>query len=264
MSLPTLFLSHGSPMLALTDTPAHRFLREFASKIARPRAVLVVSAHFETGQPTVVSDPKPEMIYDFRGFPRPLYEIDYPAPGDAVVAADIAEHLRAAGLPVDIAPKRGFDHGTWIPLSLVWPEADLPLVQLSIQPHRDAAYHHALGRALAALRELDVLVIGTGAATHNLRVLFGNPAGMPALDAAPVEWAREFGDWIAGKAAAGDMASLIDYRARAPHAGMAHPEEDHFLPFFVALGAAGEGARGERIHNSYEYSALSMDMYRFD
>jgi len=263
MSLPTFFLSHGSPMLALSDTPAHRFLEHFASTLPRPRAVLVVSAHFETDRPTVVSDPHPEMIYDFRGFPKPLYEINYPAPGDAAVAAEVADELRSAGLPVDVAPKRGFDHGTWIPLSLVWPSADVPLVQLSIQPHRDAAYHYALGRAIAALRDKDVLVIGTGAATHNLHVLFRNPGGMPAVDAPPVDWAREFADWVADRAAVGDAASLIDYRAKAPHAVMAHPEDDHLLPFFVALGAAGEGARGERIHNSYEYQALSMDMYRF-
>ncbi|MCX5579019.1 DODA-type extradiol aromatic ring-opening family dioxygenase [Kaistia terrae] len=263
MSLPTFFLSHGSPMLALTDTPAHRFLKAFASTVARPRAVLVVSAHFETERPTVVADPNPEMIYDFRGFPKPLYEIDYPAPGDAAVAGEVAELLRAAGLAVDVAPKRGFDHGTWIPLSLVWPDASVPLVQLSIQPHSDAAHHFVLGRAIAALREENLLVIGTGAATHNLRVLFRNPGGMPAVDAAPVDWAREFADWVADRAASGDTASLIDYRAKAPHAVMAHPEDDHFMPFFVALGAAGEGAKGERIHNSYEYSALSMDMYRF-
>lgn len=264
MSLPTFFLSHGSPMLALTDTPAHRFLKSFASSLEQPRAVVVVSAHFETDRPTVVSDANPEMIYDFRGFPKPLYEIDYPAPGDAALAREVADLLAASGLPVDVAPKRGFDHGTWIPLSLVWPDADVPLVQLSIQPHRDAAHHVALGRALAALREDNVLVIGTGAATHNLRVLFLNPGGMPAVDAAPVDWAREFADWVADRASMGDVAALVDYRAQAPHAVMAHPEDDHFMPFFVALGAAGAGAKGERIHNSYEYSALSMDMYRFD
>ncbi|BCP54045.1 dioxygenase [Kaistia sp. 32K] len=264
MSLPTLFLSHGSPMLALTDTPAHRFLQSLASTLPRPRAVVIVSAHFETGTPTVVSDANPEMIYDFRGFPKALYEIDYPAPGDATLAAEVVERLRTAGLPIDVAPKRGFDHGTWIPLSLVWPEANVPLVQLSIQPHLNPAHHLMLGRALAGLREESILVIGTGAATHNLRALFRNPAGMPAVDAPPVDWAREFADWVADRAAAGDTAALVDYRAQAPHAVMAHPEDEHFLPFFVALGAAGEGARGERIHNSYEYEALSMDMYRFD
>jgi 4,5-DOPA dioxygenase extradiol len=263
MSLPSFFLSHGSPMLALTDTPAHRFLVDFAGTIERPRAVIVVSAHFETAEPTVVSDPNPEMIYDFRGFPRSLYEIVYPAPGDADLAGNVAARLREAGLPVAVLPKRGFDHGTWIPLSLVWPDADVPLLQLSIQPHRNAAHHLALGKALAGLREDGVLVIGTGAATHNLRVLFRNPGGMPSVDAPPVDWAREFADWVADRAAAGDTEALVDYRARAPHAEMAHPEDEHFLPFFVALGAAGEGARGERIHTSYEYSALSMDMYRF-
>ncbi|MCX5514563.1 dioxygenase [Kaistia algarum] len=264
MSLPTYFLSHGSPMLALMDTPAHRFLAELGKTIERPRAVVVVSAHFETAEPVVVADEHPAMIYDFRGFPRALYEITYPAPGDAGIAAEVAEDLRAAGLPVAVEGKRGFDHGTWVPLSLIWPNADVPLVQLSIQPHHDAAWHYALGRALAKLREEDILVIGTGAATHNLSLFFKNPNGRPEVDDPVVGWAREFADWIAEQAQAGDVASLVDYRARAPHAVMAHPEDDHFLPFFVALGAAGEGAEGQRIHNSYEYGALSMDMYRFD
>lgn len=263
MTLPTCFLSHGSPMLALLDTSAHRFLQALGAELPRPRAVLVVSAHFETDQPTVVADANPEMIYDFRGFPKPLYDIVYPAPGDSAVAEEVAATLKAAGIPVEIAAKRGFDHGTWVPLSLVWPKADVPLVQLSIQPHRDAAYHFALGRALAGLRDQGILIIGTGAATHNLGLFF-KAGGPPPLDAPIAPWAREFTDWIADRAEAGDTASLVDYRAKAPHAVMAHPRDDHFLPFFVALGAAGEGAVGHRIHNSYEYGALSMDMYRFD
>lgn len=263
MSLPTYFLSHGSPMLALTDTPAHHFLEKLGSDLPRPRAVVVVSAHYETDTPAVVADDHPEMIYDFRGFAKALYEIVYPAPGDAAVAAEIAGALRAAGLPVAVEAHRGFDHGTWIPLSLVWPDADVSLVQLSIQPHQDAAYHLALGRALQRLREDDILVIGTGAATHNLRMFF-RAGGPPPLDAPVADWAREFTDWVADKAAAGDVKSLVDYRSLAPHAVMAHPKDDHFLPFFVALGAAGEGAKGTRVHNSYEYGALSMDMYRFE
>jgi len=262
MSLPTYFLSHGSPMLALMDTPAHRFLVDLGASIAKPRAVVVVSAHFETDAPVVVSDAHPEMIYDFRGFPRPLYEIVYPAPGDAAVADEVADALRAAGLPVSIAAHRGFDHGTWVPLSLIWPHADVPLVQLSVQPHRDAAWHFALGQALAALREQDILVIGTGAATHNLRSVF-RAGGMAPVDAPTEGWAREFSDWIAAHAAEGDTYGLVHYREHAPHAVMAHPEDDHFMPFFVALGAAGQGAKGERVHNSYEYGTLSMDMYRF-
>lgn len=262
MSLPTYFVSHGSPMLALMDTPAHRFLAGLGETIPRPRAVVVVSAHFETEAPVVVTDAHPEMIYDFRGFPKPLYEIVYPAPGDAGVAAEVMETLRAAGLPVSTAEHRGFDHGSWVPLSLVWPEADVPLVQLSIQPHRDAAWHLALGRAIATLRDQDILVIGTGAATHNLRSVF-RAGGMAPVDAPVADWAREFSDWIADHAAAGDVDGLVHYRERAPHAVMAHPEDDHFMPFFVALGAAGQGAKGERIHSSYEYGTLSMDMYRF-
>lgn len=264
MSLPTLFLSHGSPMLALTDTPAHRFLQSLAATLPRPRAIVVVSAHFETDEPVVVSDLHPEMIYDFRGFPPALSEIVYGAPGDAATAAEVHDLLRAAGMPVTVAPKRGFDHGAWVPLSLAWPDAKVPIVQLSIQPHHDAAYHFALGRALEALRAENILVIGTGSATHNLGLFFRNPNGRPTVDAPPVDWAVTFADWIADRAAAGDAESLVDYRVRAPFAEMAHPEDDHFLPFFVALGAAGKGAKGTRIHNSYEYGALAMDMYRFD
>lgn len=262
MSLPTYFLSHGSPMLALMDTPAHRFLVDLGSSLQKPRAVVIVSAHFETEAPVVVADEHPPMIYDFRGFPRPLYEIVYPAPGDAAIATEVADALKDAGLPVSVAAHRGFDHGTWVPLSLVWPAADVPLVQLSIQPHHDAAWHFALGRALSALREQDILVIGTGAATHNLRSVFRS-GGMAPVDAPAEGWAREFADWIADHAARGDTDGLVHYRERAPHAVMAHPEDDHFMPFFVALGAAGPGAKGERVHNSYEYGTLSMDMYRF-
>lgn len=264
MSLPTFFLSHGSPMLAVMETPAHHFLTEFGKTLPKPRAALVVSAHFETEAPVVVSDAHPDMIYDFRGFPQALYEIVYPAPGAAAIAAEVAERLKSAGVPISIAEHRGYDHGTWVPLSLVWPLADVPIVQLSIQPHRDAAWHFALGRALASLRDENILVIGTGAATHNLGLFFRNPNGRPNLDDPVVGWAAEFSDWIAQRAEAGDAPGLVDYRARAPHAELAHPEDDHFLPFFVALGAAGEGARGTRIHNSYEYGALAMDMYRFD
>lgn len=261
MPLPTLFVSHGSPMLALTPTPAQAFLKGLAASLPRPRAIVIVSPHFLARSPVVVADPHPGMIYDFGGFPPELSEIRYPAPGDPALAAEVASRLNAAGFETGLLAERGYDHGSWVPLSLIWPDADIPVVQLSVQPYEDAAYHLRLGRALADLPAEDVLVMGTGAMTHNLRELVRGGLKQPD---APVEaWAAGFADWIADRAAKGDEASLVDYIAHAPDAQRAHPEDDHFLPFFVALGAAGEGAIGTRIHHSVEYGALVMDAYSF-
>jgi 4,5-DOPA dioxygenase extradiol len=261
MTQPTLFVSHGSPMLALTPSPAREFLAGLAATLERPKAIVAVSAHFTTREPAVVADPKPPMIYDFGGFPDELYRMVYPAPGDPVVANEVAAMLTAARLRPTVVRERGFDHGTWVPLSVIWPEADVPIVQLAIQPYENAAYHLSLGRAIAGLRQQDILVVGTGAMTHNLRELMSG--GLKPIDAPAEEWAVAFADWVADKAAAGASGDLADYERQAPSATRAHPSDDHFLPFFVALGAAGEGARGERIHASIEYGALSMDAYRF-
>lgn len=261
MTLPTLFVSHGSPMLALTPTPARAFLQGLAESLPRPRAIVIASPHFPARSPVVVADPHPTMIYDFGGFPPELSEIRYPAPGDPGLASEVAGKLAEAGFETGLLGERGYDHGSWVPLSLIWPEADIPVVQLSIQPYEDAAYHLRLGRALADLPGEDVLVMGTGAMTHNLRELMRG--GLRNPDAPAEAWASGFADWIADRAGAGDVTSLVDYIAHAPDAQRAHPEDDHFLPFFVALGAAGEGAIGTRIHHSIEYGALVMDAYSF-
>ncbi len=261
MTQPTYFVSHGSPMLALTPSPARAFLQQLGKEIERPRAIVVASPHFPAREPVVVADPHPAMIYDFGGFPDELYRINYPAPGDPELAVEVAGLIRAAGLPSHLVGERGFDHGTWVPLSLMWPAADIPVVQLSIEPEQNAAYHLALGRALAPLREQDVLVVGTGAMTHNFEELFRG--GMKPIDAPAADWATTFVDWIADRSREGDVDELVNYETLAPSAARAHPDDDHFLPFFVALGAAGVGAHGERIHASIEYGALAMDAYRF-
>lgn len=261
MTLPALFVSHGSPMLAITPSAAHEFLRELSGSLARPDALVVASPHFPALAPTVVADPRPEMIYDFRGFPPELSKIVYPAPGEPDLARDVAKLLGGGGFEARTLERRGYDHGIWVPLSLIWPEADIPIVQLSIQPRQDAAYHRRLGAALRPLLDRNVMVIGTGAITHNLGELMSG--GLPELDAEPEEWAVSFADWLAERAADEDHGALTGYRAAAPAAARAHPEDDHLLPFFVALGAAGPNARGERIHRSIEYGALAMDAYLF-
>lgn len=259
---PTLFISHGSPMIAVQDSPARRFLIEFGRSLPRPKAIVIASAHFETPMPVIVSDPAPEMIYDFGNFDPRLFEIVYPAPGEPDLAVVVAQRLQSAGLAPRIAPKRGYDHGTWVPLSLMYPHADVPVVQVSIQPLADPAHHLAVGRALAGLAEEDVLLIGSGSLTHNLGEVFDRRrGGMRPLDGPMDAWAIGFADWFADKIAGNDVAALVDYRALAPEAVRNHPHDDHLLPLYVALGAAGEGARPERVHTSGQHGSLMMDTY---
>lgn len=260
--LPTLFISHGSPTVAIDDSPARRFLAGLGAALPRPKAIVVASAHFTTEVPVVVTDPKPEMIYDFGGFARALFEIVYPAPGEPEVAMAVAERLAAAGLKPMVAPKRGYDHGTWVPLHLMYPDADIPVVQVSVQPHRDPAHHLAVGRALAGLAAEDVLVVGSGAITHNLNEVFDRRrGGLKPLEGPMEPWAVDFAGWFADRIGAGDVAALLDYRRRAPAAERNHPHDDHLLPLYVPLGAAGEGARPERLHTSGQFGSLMMDTY---
>jgi len=256
MLMPTLFLSHGSPMLLLEEHPSRDFLRGLASLVPRPTAIIVASAHWLTEEPAVSVSAAPETVHDFYGFPEVLYQMRYPAPGAPAIAQETAGLLANAGFVVGQDPGQGLDHGAWQVLALAWPEADIPVFQLSIQPHRDPAHHERVGRALASLRRSNVLVIGSGSATHNLRAL--RREARPSTDA----WAQAFDDWLSEKIVAGDRDALLDYRRQAPHAALAHPTDEHLLPLYVALGAA-EAAPGERIHASFSRGNLSMAAFRF-
>ena len=255
---PTLFLSHGSPMTAITDTPGHRFLAGLAATMPRPRAILMASAHWLTLGPAVSAPERNETIHDFGGFPPALYACRYPAPGAPELARRAAGLLDAAGLPAAIDPTRGLDHGAWVPLLLAWPEADIPVAQLAIQPRRDPAYHLALGRALAPLAGEDVLVIGSGSFTHNLGRIRRDAVGAP--DEPDV---AAFADWMDAALEQGRTEDLLAYRSRAPFAQEQHPTDEHLLPLYVALGAAGPGAKAERLHVSADYGVLRMDAFAF-
>lgn len=259
---PSLFLSHGSPMLALTDTPARRFLGAYGAELERPKAIVVASAHYETCRPVALAARNPRTIYDFGGFDPRLYEITYPAPGDPELAGRVTELLGAAGFPATIDESWGYDHGVWVPLSLLFPEADIPIVAVSVQPDADPKHHFALGQALAPLREEGVLVIGSGSLTHNLAAI-RSELGRNPVDAPGADWAVAFADWMNAKIADGDVDALLDYRAQAPYARQNHPTDEHLLPLFTAMGAAGTTARGTRVHTSHEYGALMMDAYAF-
>jgi 4,5-DOPA dioxygenase extradiol len=258
MTMPSLFLSHGAPTLPLTDTPARAFLQQLGGEIARPSAILVISAHWETAVPTVSAVERNETIHDFGGFPRALYEMRYPAPGSPSVAARVADLLRARDLDCKIDRSRGLDHGAWVPLRLMYPHADIPVLQLSLQSHLGPGHHLLVGRALAPLRQEGVLIIGSGSFTHDLSEVGGHGPNDPAPD-----WVDGFAEWFHAALTGNETDALLDYRRRAPFAAKNHPTEEHLLPLFAALGAAGENAEAERLHASATYSVLRMDVYAF-
>ena len=256
--LPSLFISHGSPMLALTEAPARDFLRGFGQTIARPKAILVASAHWETRAPAVNAVARNETIYDFRGFPRALYELSYNPPGDPALAEHVSDLLCAAGLQSTVDHARGLDHGAWVPLFLAYPDADIPVLQVSVQSHLGPAHHYQLGQALAPLRDEGVLIIGSGSWTHDLRRFRGQ-----AIDAPEDPRTHAFSEWMDTALAESRRCDLLTYRTKAPFAADEHPTEEHLLPLFVAMGAAGDNAKSSRIHASCTYGMLRMDAYAF-
>ena len=258
--LPTLFVSHGSPMTAVEPGAARDAWIALARSLPRPRAILIASAHWETGLPMVTGNPRPETIHDFGGFPDELYAIRYAAPGAPDVAAQAVATLRDAGITAAVDGCRGLDHGAWVPLMHMYPDADVPVVQLSVQPDRGAAHHLALGRALAPLAEQGVLIVGSGHATHNLRdwmAQMRRPAG-------ELPYVAGFAEWLAARLQANDAEALVAWKERGPEAARAHPSDEHYLPLLIAFGAAGDAPRVERFHRGIVGGALAMDAYRFE
>ena len=258
--LPTLFISHGSPMLAIQESPAHHFLLGLGKTLPKPDAILVASAHWESmGGPAVSLASDPETIHDFGGFPRALFEIQYRAPGTPEAATRATDLLRQAGFAVKTSAARGLDHGAWVPLRLMYPQADIPVAQVSVVRGATPAEHLRIGRALSSLRNEGVLVIGSGSITHNLYEFRGQD-----IDAPVPSWVSDFDVWMKERLEQNDSESLLGYREKAPFAARNHPTEEHISPLFVAMGAAGETATIKRLHGSYEYGVLAMDMYAFE
>ena len=257
--MPVLFASHGAPTLPIEPGDTGAAWRKLGEQLPRPSAVLVISAHWETRIPTVSLAAHPETIHDFSGFPEELYKLQYPAPGAPGMAQSAAHALQQAGIPVRLDDARGLDHGAWVPLSLMYPKADIPVAQLSLQPDKDPAWHIALGRALRPLRGQGVLIVGSGSISHNLRALFNHPQGTPAP-----QWVTDFCDWMAERIEAGDLDALSSYRTLAPHAVQNHPTDEHLLPLFVALGATEKIVSAQRLNRVMTYGMLAMDAWLFD
>lgn len=257
LHIPPLFISHGSPMFALEKGQAAEMLSALGRQLPRPKAILVASAHWDTRAPAVSTATRPDTIHDFYGFPAALYQLRYLPPGAVETATQAAALLHAAGLPCSAEPKRGLDHGAWVPLLFQYPAADIPVAQISIQTRLGPAAALGIGRLLAPLADEGVLLMGSGSITHNFQEL---DAGAPAGHAAP--WVNEFVDWMAQQVADGNEQALLDYRRLAPHGAKAHPSEDHLVPLHFALGAAR--CRGRRLPGGVTLGSLSMDSFVFD
>jgi 4,5-DOPA dioxygenase extradiol len=255
--LPTLFISHGAPTMPLEDIPARKFLEELGPQYNKVKTVLCISAHWVTTIPAVNTAETPETIHDFYGFPKELYKIEYPAHGDQKLAQQVAELIQAADIPCDVDEKRGLDHGAWVPMMLMYPPADIPVFQLSIQQNLDPAQHLELGRAIGKLRSENVLIMGSGGAVHPLGYAGFRISGNPST------WAKDFDNWLTDAVTRGDENQLINYRKLAPYPERAHPYPDHYMPLLTAFGAAGKGAKGRVIHHSWS-GDLGMAAYQFE
>lgn len=253
MTLPSLFISHGAPDVVLQDLPATRAWVDLAQRLPRPRAIVVVSAHWTTREAAVEIGDQPVTVHDFAGFAPELFQIRYPAPGDPVLAQRMVGMLDGAGLVAGGAD-HGFDHGVWVPLALMYPEADIPVVVVSVQPRQDGLHHVRVGQALAPLRQEDVLIIGSGAMTHNLGALLPGSTEPPA-------WVTAFDDWVTAAAEAGDLPTLADWQRLGPSARLNHPSPEHFVPLLVAAGAGG--GPGRLLHRSTTWGVLQMTMLAF-
>jgi 4,5-DOPA dioxygenase extradiol len=267
-SLPSLFVSHGSPMMAIEPGAAGAFMQELGPAIdrafGRPRAVIVASAHSLTLEPALLAASRHDTVHDFGGFPDALYRLRYDAPGGDTIAPRAAQLVRDAGLPVHVLPDSGLDHGIWVPLRYMYPDVDVPVLPLAFPPDWSPQRLFELGRALAPLRDEGVLVLGSGSITHNLRLVFSRrPHDRTAADDEPeMPESAAFRRWFAERSAAQDHAALFDYRASAPHAATMHPTDEHLLPWYVAAGAGYEGP-AVRVHDSVQAACLGMDAYAF-
>ena len=256
MRMPSLFVSHGSPSVVLDGSPAVEAWRRWAKQHPKPRAVIVMSSHHPALLPYVsTSEGRWQSGHDFEGYPPELDQINYAAPGDAGLLSQVLQQLEAAGLKARGRIENVLDHGAWIPLQQMFPEADVPVIALSVQPRGDAQTHWQLGRALSGLAEQGILLMGSGCATHNLfEVRWQAKQAATEVDA--------FRAWLIDNLTAADVPTLLDWHTRAPHARHNHPSNEHLLPLFFALGA-GNGSPAEVIHRGVEHAALGMDMFAF-
>lgn len=273
-SLPSLFVSHGSPMIALEPGATGAFLARLGPALTRafgrPRAVVAISAHTLARQSVLLAAAQHDTVHDFGGFPRALYELRYDAPGAPALAQRVQGLLAGAGIDAALLDRGGLDHGIWTALRFVFPAADVPVLPLALVPDQSPAAQFALGEALAPLRAEGVLVLGTGSMTHNLRLAFSQRSqaapgrhDADTADSEEMSESRAFRDWMAARSGQRDWEALFDYRSAAPHAALMHPTDEHLLPWYVAAGGGGRDAPALRLHDAVTLGCLGMDCYAF-
>lgn len=251
---PVLFVSHGAPVLPLQPGATGPFWHELGRRLPTARAILVISAHWDTAEPTVSAATQPATIHDFYGFPAALYQLQYPAPGAPDVAALVQQLVQQQGIATFVHGERGLDHGAWVPLLFLRPQADLPVLQLSIQANRDPAWHYRIGTALQPLREQGVLIVASGSSSHNLHEIRSGQHQQPP------GWLQTFRHWLITAIEKHDSEALLAYRRLAPEATRNHPSDEHLLPLFVALGFAGNSAVTHHLPE-ITFGTLPMDSW---
>ena len=251
---PVLFISHGAPSFAIEPGRLGPQLQALGTQLSQVKAILVVSPHWQTRGIKVMTTARPETIYDFGGFPAKLYTLSYPAPGAPALAQEAARLLTEAGFATELDDHRGLDHGAWVPLYHLLPQAQTPVFQVSMPINLTTAQAVELGCALAPLRAQGVLVIGSGSMTHNLREFRGSATGI-------ADYVQEFESWVDLAVLANETDAVVNYRQLAPHAQRAHPSEEHFHPLLVAMGAQLEGDTVQLIDGGVEHGMLSMDSF---
>jgi 4,5-DOPA dioxygenase extradiol len=254
--MPALFLGHGSPMNALADNVFTQRLLNLGTRISRPKAILCISAHWLTRGTWVTGMPQPKTIHDFYGFPKELFEVQYPAPGSVSLAQQIQSKVLNPSVSMD-DHEWGLDHGTWSVLKFLYPEANIPVVQLSIDLHQSPEYHFKIGKQLRALREEGILIVGSGNIVHNLRQIQWDES------AAPYEWAVQFDEWAKQCLEKRDFQSLVKDYLKAPGGALSVPTPDHYDPLLYILGSADESEPMTFEFDGFQNASISMRAIRF-
>ncbi|MBF0289662.1 MAG: dioxygenase [SAR324 cluster bacterium] len=252
----SLFVGHGAPDMLISDIPAHHFLREVGMRFPSPRGIVVVSAHWISGDLQMTPPSALETIHDFFGWPSKLYNIEYRAAGADWLNGLLANTLIKAGYSVRTGSRKGLDHGAWVPLTLMYPKADIPVVQLSLMDTASPEQHFRIGQALEGLRQEGLLILGSGGLVHNLRSL--KPEG-----SLPDHWAQSFDKWLLERLESQALQELFNFANKAEYAHLAHPTDEHLMPLFVAIGAGWSDRYIQQIHYSFSYGNISMTSYAF-
>lgn len=255
--MPSYFFAHGAPSIVLEDNEYTKLLKQFKDQTPRPKAIVIFSAHWEESVQNIGAADPYETIYDFGGFQDELYQMTYPAQNDPSLVEQVQSLFTMQGIESARNETRGLDHGAWAVLKLLYPEADIPVIALSVNRYLSNEQQYEIGKALAALREQDVLIIGSGGTVHNLRRLNWQTDGIDP-------WAEQFDQWIESKLESWDTEALFQYRELAPHAQDAVPTSEHFIPLLLAMGAGDANRNAKLLHRSYQYGNLSLSCWQFN